>query len=652
MLRGEKYAGEKVDVWSLGIILYALLAGELPFDEDDDLATKHKILNSDLKYPESFPTEAKLLLNKLLSKRPLVRPTLAEILADPFLAPHAATQLAILCVTRPAPFSTALEKDALQRLRSAGVDIDKVIENVLAQRCDALAGWWALLIEKEERKERRRERKRREKEVEVKSLRRISATSSVRRRSMLQDVDEEGGEQISPRGRRERRSFPTREYPPFACMDSQLTESPCIATQLTVPELPKIPKTVLDSPSSATPPPPIEKDSIRSPSTSRQRPPLPPKERDRERRRSRTSTLHLVAANPELLAPSGVTKRRSRRHPNPIMNQLASIKHWFVESAKRAKSPGIRLDTSASKTPPSKSSAELNQAPTRSDSKAEATAPEEKAAQTRTPIAPPRSRYANHRASLSPAPLTPHSSSFRRQSSGLHGRKSTSSSVSSIRSIHHVHTHSKASSTSSTSNSGGAGAAAGAKPPPLARSPHGSIKVLPATPTASTFSSNVRLVRQPPSPINTAVGGWPQPGASASTSDPHHAFGGALPSPGLVFARRKKTLFRGPALHISPVGFGGGSGSGSGSRSRESSVGGRGQSQPRRRSGILDIEEEDEEEEDGEDEVEEVEHFSPAAEGETVEQVEEAPPGEELAEEVGGKRPATTERAGSAGRDV
>lgn len=209
MLRGEKYAGEKVDVWSLGIILYALLTGELPFEDDDDMVTKHKILATEPRYPETIPPEAKPLLVKLLSKRPLLRPSLAEILTDPFLATHAPSQQAILKITRPVPFSTTLEKEALQRMRSAGVDIDLVIEHVLSQRCDALAGWWALLIEKEERKERRRERKRRERELEVKSLRRISGTSS-RRAAILQE--DESTDQVRSRGRRERRSFPNRVY--------------------------------------------------------------------------------------------------------------------------------------------------------------------------------------------------------------------------------------------------------------------------------------------------------------------------------------------------------------------------------------------------------------------------------------------------------
>jgi serine/threonine protein kinase len=603
MLRGEKYAGEKVDVWSLGIILFALLKGELPFDEDDDAATKAKILKDEPEYPEHWPEAAKTLISKLLSKRPFPRPSLADILSDPFLSEHAPTQNAILKLSQPAPFTTPLEKNTLERMKAAGVDIDKVIENVLSQSCDSLAGWWALLIEKEAKKEVKREKKRKEREAEMKLLRRLSGASGrFSTMATLEQVDEEGGintgatvlepgRRSTSRGRSQRRSTP----------------------QILVSDLPKLPEGItIESPNPGgtitPPPPPVDKDSLRSRSTSR--PSVPPKEK-----RRRSSHMQIVATNPDLLTipnmngVNGIKKRPGKRRNNQLFNQLSALKHWFVENT-RGKSPG-KTDSTSSLTDKSPNGSATTMRPTSSNmhspSPLAQRPPHERAISGTSTLATRRSSYGNaltpvnsnglprvdtaaaraniraaasHRNSLSPSPLTPRSSIYRRSSSGaktgsgLRGRKSTSSSVSSIRSMPRHPQHSKASSLSS--NEASTIHSPGGSLRGMGRSPHTSIKVLPATPVDGKFNSSGRMIRAGASSSSTPSNSMP----GSATSGPLGGFeagfahsnsmsrggdnGGpnkfneaaiALGAPnGVLFAKRKKSAFKGPMLYSSLFG--------------------------------------------------------------------------------------------------
>ena len=62
----NKGHGKPVDWWCLGILLYEMLAGIDPFNDDDPMAIYQKILKGKVKFPRSFDKNAKSLVKHLL----------------------------------------------------------------------------------------------------------------------------------------------------------------------------------------------------------------------------------------------------------------------------------------------------------------------------------------------------------------------------------------------------------------------------------------------------------------------------------------------------------------------------------------------------------------------------------------------------------
>lgn len=92
-----EYVGSAVDIWSCGVILYAMLAGYLPFDDDpanpdgDNINLLYKyIVTTPLTFPDYVSESARDLLGRMLVPDPKHRADLATIMAHPWLAPYSA----------------------------------------------------------------------------------------------------------------------------------------------------------------------------------------------------------------------------------------------------------------------------------------------------------------------------------------------------------------------------------------------------------------------------------------------------------------------------------------------------------------------------------------------------------------------------------
>ncbi|XP_039546074.1 MAP/microtubule affinity-regulating kinase 3 isoform X4 [Pimephales promelas] len=82
LFQGKKYDGPEVDVWSLGVILYTLVSGSLPFDGQNLKELRERVLRGKYRIPFYMSTDCENLLKRFLVLNPVKRGTLEQIMKD------------------------------------------------------------------------------------------------------------------------------------------------------------------------------------------------------------------------------------------------------------------------------------------------------------------------------------------------------------------------------------------------------------------------------------------------------------------------------------------------------------------------------------------------------------------------------------------
>jgi len=85
LIKAQPYRGDRTDIWSMGVILYAMLAAGLPFDDPQMDIMLAKAKKGIYKMPPFFSNDAKDLIHRILQVDPNKRITMEEIWRHPLV---------------------------------------------------------------------------------------------------------------------------------------------------------------------------------------------------------------------------------------------------------------------------------------------------------------------------------------------------------------------------------------------------------------------------------------------------------------------------------------------------------------------------------------------------------------------------------------
>ncbi|XP_012273032.1 MAP/microtubule affinity-regulating kinase 3 [Orussus abietinus] len=145
VFRGKHYAGPEIDVWSLGVVLYVLVCGALPFDGSTLQSLRDRVLSGRFRIPYFMSTDCESLIRKMLVLEPGKRYTIPQIKRHRWMAGavdnSCPTIVKITSIQEP-------NEQILRLMHSLGIDITCTRESLRNNSYDHYAAIYFLLMER------------------------------------------------------------------------------------------------------------------------------------------------------------------------------------------------------------------------------------------------------------------------------------------------------------------------------------------------------------------------------------------------------------------------------------------------------------------------------------------------------------------------
>ena len=146
MIAGKKYEGPKADMWSMGVILFALVCGFLPFEDPNTSLLYKKILSGDYKPAKWISDEVRDLIRKILETDPDKRYTSDDIRNHSWYQKVNENEIPMDLL--PPEEMEKIRREVMQQVVDTGEDMNGLVDALRSKTCNSLTATYYLLEQK------------------------------------------------------------------------------------------------------------------------------------------------------------------------------------------------------------------------------------------------------------------------------------------------------------------------------------------------------------------------------------------------------------------------------------------------------------------------------------------------------------------------